>query len=174
MKQPSGTKYTPGELTNKFYPRNNSRTVFKYPTQRKLRINGCVTREVLDNPDCFDSDNKPCLVVMKDGNTTDLTVGRYSGTEAYVCDELGIESIELAIYNYEKESGDFAAKGDSGSLVFDGLGRMVGIIHSGIVRDSTLVAFATPAWFVVQKLKTKYPHADLKRQVFKGSEDTHN
>ena len=83
-----------------------------------------MTRELLANPDCFDSNNEPCLVVMKDGNTTDLTVGRYySGTEAYLCDELGVESIELAIYSYDKESGPFTAKGESGSLIFDSLGK---------------------------------------------------
>jgi hypothetical protein len=48
------------------------------------------------------------------GNTTDLTVGRYSGLEAYLSDDLGVESIELAIYNYDKRSGPFSTKGDSG------------------------------------------------------------
>jgi hypothetical protein len=49
---------------------------------------------------------------MKDGNTTDLTVGRYAGLEAYLSDDLGVESIELAIYNYDKQSGPFSDKGD--------------------------------------------------------------
>ena len=86
---------------------------------------------------------------MKDGNTTDLTVGwYYSGTEAYLCDELGVESIELAIYSYDKEPSPFSAKGDSGSLIFDSLGKMVGILHSGMPRGtSSHVTSATPAWY---------------------------
>jgi len=81
---------------------------------------------------------------MKDGNTTDLTVGRYAGLEAYLCDDLGVESIELAIYNYDKQSGPFSAKGDSGSLIFDGEGHMVGILHSGMPKGgSNHVTYAT-------------------------------
>ncbi|KAF9075531.1 hypothetical protein BDP27DRAFT_1380708 [Rhodocollybia butyracea] len=159
-----GTKFTVGELIDKFYARNKTRTTFKYPYQGLLRINGCVTRELLANPDCLDSNNQPCLIVMKDGNTTDLTVGRYSGTEAYLCDERGVESIELAIYNYDKDSGSFSAKGDSGSLIFDGLGKMVGILHSGMPKGtSNHVTFATPAWYAIEQLKVKYPYADLNR-----------
>ena len=147
-----------------FYPLNNSMPVFKFPPNRQLRITGWVTRERLAKPDCFDSNSKRCLIVMKDGNTTDLTVGRYAGLEAYLCDELGKESTELAIYNYNKQSGDFAAKGDSGSLIFDGKGNMVGILHSGTPKGaSNHVTYATPAYWVVEKIKAKYPYADFFR-----------
>ncbi|EKM48129.1 uncharacterized protein PHACADRAFT_189249 [Phanerochaete carnosa HHB-10118-sp] len=92
-----GSKFTPRQLTDVFYPQSGGRTVFKFPANRQLRINGCVTLELLAVPDCFDSNGKPCLIVMKDGNTTDLTVGRYAGLEAYLCNSIGVESIELAI-----------------------------------------------------------------------------
>ena len=141
--------------------------MFKFPTNRQLRINGWVPRELLANPHGFDGNGEPCLIVMKYGNTTDLTVGRYTGLEAYLCDELGQESTELAIYNYDRESGPFSAKGDSGSLIFDGLGRMVGILHSGMLRGATShVTFATPAWWAIEKLKARYPFADFNRQSF--------
>ncbi|KAH9072823.1 hypothetical protein EDB83DRAFT_2568400 [Lactarius deliciosus] len=118
-----GDKFTSRQLTNMFYPQSAGRMVFKFPMNRQLRINGCVMREMLAVPDCFDSNGEPCLIVMKDGNTTDLTVGRYAGLEAYLCDDLGVESIELAIYNYDRQSGPFSANGDSGSLIFDGKGH---------------------------------------------------
>jgi len=141
--------------------------VFKSPINRQFRINGWVPRELLINPNSFDSHGEPCLIVMKYGNTTDLTVGRYAGPEAYLRDEFGQESTELAIYNYDRESGPFAAKGDSGSLIFDGMGRMVGILHSGMPRGLTShVTFATPAWWAVEKLKDRYPHADFNCQRF--------
>lgn len=95
---------------------------------------------------------------------TDVTVGKYAGLEAYVVDDLGQESIELAIYNYDKQSGDFSAKGDSGSLIVDGLGNMVGILHSGMPKGtSSHVTFATPAWWAVEKIQEHYPHADFYR-----------
>jgi hypothetical protein len=121
--------------------------VFKFPTNRQLRINGWVTRKLLANPDTFDSNGEPCIVVMKDGNTSDLTVGRYAGLETYTCDKLGVESVELAIYNYDKQSGPFSAKGDTGSLVFDGQGRVVGILRSGTVKSgNNHVTYGLPAW----------------------------
>lgn len=106
-------------------------------------------------------------MVMKNGNTTDLTIGRCAGLEAYLCDVHGVESIELAIYNHDQRSGSFSDKGDSGSLVFDGQGRMVGIIHSGMPRGgSNHVTFATPAWWAIEQLKKQYPHADFDRTAF--------
>ncbi|KZT09279.1 uncharacterized protein LAESUDRAFT_748449 [Laetiporus sulphureus 93-53] len=162
-----GSKFTPRQLTDMFYPQSGSRTTFKFPTNRQLRIRGCVTRDFLAVPDCFDSNGVPCLIVMKDGNTTDLTVGRYAGLEAYLCDDLGVESIELAIHNYDKQSGPFRAKGDSGSLIFDGEGHMVGILHSGMPKGgSNHVTYATPAWWAIEQLKLKYPHADSDRIAF--------
>jgi hypothetical protein len=48
-----------------FYPQSGGRMTFKFPTNRQLRINGCVTRELLAVLDCFDSNGEPCLIVMK-------------------------------------------------------------------------------------------------------------
>ena len=62
----------------------------------------------MNNSDSFDRNGETCIVIVKDGNTTDLTVGRYAGPKAYICDELGIELKELAIYNYDKQSGPFS------------------------------------------------------------------
>ena len=41
--------------------------------------------------------------------------------DAYTCTEFGLESREVVVYN-GKGSGDFSAKGDSGSLIFTGDG----------------------------------------------------
>ena len=150
-----------------FCPQSGGRITFKFPTNRQLRIKGCVSREHLAAPDCLDSNGEPCLVVMKDGNTTDLTVGRYAGLEAYLCDGLGVESVELAVYNYDRQSGSFSDKGDSGSLIFDGEGQMVGIVHSGMPKgESNHVTYATPAWWAIEQLRLKYPYADFDRVAF--------
>ncbi|KAJ6463332.1 hypothetical protein C8R45DRAFT_1220189 [Mycena sanguinolenta] len=145
-----GSKFTRPQLTAMFYPQSSGRTTFKYPPNRQLRINGCLSRELLATPDCYDDRGEPCLIVMKDGSTTDLTVGR-----------------PLAIYNYDKRSGTFAAHGDSGSLIFDGEGHMAGILHSGMPRGiSDHVTFATPAWWALEQIKIKYPFADFNRTKF--------
>ena len=139
----------------------------KFPSHHQLRIGGAVPRESLASPDCLDENGYPVYIVGKDGNTTDFTVGRYAGLEAYLCDKLGQESIEAAVYNYSKTSGNFSAKGDSGSLIFTGSGQMLAILHSGMPRGfSSHVTFGTPAFWAIQQLKTKYKYADFVREAF--------
>ncbi|KAK7453937.1 hypothetical protein VKT23_011449 [Stygiomarasmius scandens] len=162
-----GVKFTPQQFMDMFSLQSDGSTVLKLPTNYQLRIKGWLTRELLAKPNCFDSNGEPCLTVMKDGNTTDLTVGRYAGLEAYICDEFGVESVELAFYNYNMQSGLFSAKGDSGSLIFDGMGRMVAILHSGMRKsESNHVTYATPAWWAIEQLKLRYPYADFNREAF--------
>ena len=163
----SGSKIEPHKLNKMFWPNDSNPTGMKFPSDRQLKIRGVVTRELLANPDCYDDSGNAMYVVAKDGNTTDLTVGRYTGLEAYLCDEFGKESIEVAIYNYSKTSGNFSAKGDSGSLIFTGDGRMLAVLHSGMPRGlSSHVTFGTPAWWVVDQLMLKYKYADFNREAF--------
>ncbi|PIL26642.1 hypothetical protein GSI_11267 [Ganoderma sinense ZZ0214-1] len=164
-----GKKYTPDKLIDKFYPdREGYTTAFEFPPFGQLRISGVLTREDLAAPDTCDSAGAPCIVVMKDGNASDLTVGRCAGLEAYTCDASGtVEAVEIAIFNYGPLSGSFSERGDSGALVFDGRGRMVGIVHSGLASaGNNHVTYATPAWWVVEQLKQEYPHADFDRDHF--------
>lgn len=87
------------------YPRSNSRKAFKYPEGRQLRINGIVSKELLANPDLLDDNDQPCLIDVKDGNTTEFTVGRATVMDSFVRDDdTEEESVELAIYNYDKRS----------------------------------------------------------------------
>ena len=150
-----------------FWPNHSNRSGIKFPSNRLLRIQGVVTRELLATPDCYDEKGYPVYIVGKNGNTTDFTVGRYSGLEAYLCDEFGRESIEVAIYNYSNTSGNFSAKGDSGSLIFTGDGHMLAILHSGMPKGlSSHVTYGTPAWWAIEQLKVHYPHADFNRTTF--------
>ncbi|KEP47577.1 hypothetical protein V565_150820 [Rhizoctonia solani 123E] len=160
-----GNKFTLHELNKMFWPDDSNRSGIC----RLLRIQGVVTREHLATPDCHDKHGDPTYIVGKDGNTTGFTVGRYSGLEAYLCDASGRESTEVAIYNYSKTSGnfEFADNGDSGSLIFTGDGRMLAILHSGMLKGSSShVTFGTPAWWAIEQLKVRYPHADFNCTTF--------
>ncbi|KAK0192612.1 hypothetical protein F5146DRAFT_1040678 [Armillaria mellea] len=129
-----GSKYDPQDLTDMFCPLGGGPTTFKFPDERKLRIEGCATKEDLAHPAEFNSEGQRCLMVGKDGNTTDLTVGRYAGLVSFTQNQVGIESVELGIYNSgDKTAQVFSAKGDSGSLVWH---MMNG--KARIVANSTL------------------------------------
>lgn len=150
-----------------FYPVAGGATTFKYPDDGKLRIHGCASKEDLAVPAEFDSEGQRCLMVGKDGNTTDLTVGRYAGLESFAQNSVGVESIELAIYNagHNKANETFSAKGDSGSLIWhmrDGKAYIVGQLHSGHNKGGSTnnhVTYCTPGWWLLEQIKKKYKHA---------------
>ena len=100
----SGTTSIPSQLKTLLHPRKDISTPFKCPSNRLLKIKDLVSREKLANPDSLDSEGQPCIVVTKDGCTTDLTVGRCARLESFVCDDNGARSVELAVYNYDKRS----------------------------------------------------------------------
>ncbi|KAF8881065.1 hypothetical protein CPB84DRAFT_1873641, partial [Gymnopilus junonius] len=153
------------------HPRIDSIPVIKFPSDGLLRIKGCVTKEQLANPELLDINGYPCLVVLKDGCASDLTFGRYAGLESFVCDENGVRSVELAFYNYDEQSRPFSSKGDSGSLIVNGKGEMVGLLRSGMSRAltgsmSTYVTYATPAWRLREWIMEIYPNADFTRKTW--------
>ncbi|KAG6870025.1 hypothetical protein C0992_001228 [Termitomyces sp. T32_za158] len=109
-------------------------------------------------------------MVGKDGNTTDLTVGRYAGLESFTLNALGVESKELAIYNSGYNVIDaFSAKGDSGSLVWhikDSQAQIVGQLHSAQNKGgstSNHISYCTPGWYLLAEIKKKYKYADFYR-----------
>ncbi|KAJ3862325.1 hypothetical protein EV359DRAFT_83452 [Lentinula novae-zelandiae] len=168
-----GSKYSPYGLTHMFNPPGGGSTTFEFPYDRKLRIEGCATKEDLSHPAEFDSEGQHCLMVGKNGNTTDLTIGRYAGLVSFTRNQAGIESIELGIYN----SGDrfaepFSAKGDSGSLVWhstNGKARIVGQIHSGQNKGgstSNHVTYCTPGWYLLGQIQKRFKYADFYRTTW--------
>ena len=147
-------------------PEDDDDSPWQYPINRQLKINGIITREQLTDSE-LDSEDQFDLIVLKHGSATYLTVGRFAGLESFLCDEHGVESVELAIFNYDHTSGSFSGRGDSGSLIVDSQGRMVGLLHSRRSKSggcsSAHATYATPAWWVIDRIKEKYPHADFHR-----------
>jgi len=68
--------------------------------------------------------------------------------------------MELAIYPYGNKDGAFSASGDSGLIIADGKGRIVG--HLTGQADSTDVTYATPFyWLLDERIKEHLPNAYL-------------
>ncbi|QRV97299.1 transmembrane protein [Ceratobasidium sp. AG-Ba] len=142
-----GNRFNSCQLNTMFYPGKTNPDGIKFNSSGLLAIRGVVEHKQMVTPRGVDENGVPVFIVGKDGNSTDFTVGRYSGLEAHLCDLSGKRSVEVAVYNYDKQSGNFSAKGDSGSLIFTGDGRMLAILHSGMGKGfSSHVSFSTPAW----------------------------
>ena len=103
---------------------------------------GCATKEDSANPTEYDREGERCFIVGKDGNTTDLTIGRYAGLVSFTLNDVGVSSVELGIYNSGFKNAEvFSAKGNSGSIVWhtkDGKAFIVGQLHSG---ENNLISF---------------------------------
>jgi hypothetical protein len=94
------------------YPRDDGQTTFKYPDDRLLRLRDLITEERMREPDMLDHDNEACLLIIKNGNTTNVTIGRATGIFSFIRDdETSDESMdsEWAIFNYDHKSGMFSA-----------------------------------------------------------------
>jgi hypothetical protein len=126
----------------------NSRN-FTWPGNRLLKLFGTILKEEMRNPQMLDQDSEACITVLKRGRTTDLTVGKattfVSYTRKYFSERDTAVSKEWAVIPLDKEFGPFSAKGDSGSIVVDGLGRI-----AGILTDSSDVTYVTPIEFIME------------------------
>ena len=145
------------------YPRYDGKTTFKYPDNRLLPLHSTITEERMCEPDMLDHDNEACLLVIKNGNATGITIGRASGIFSFVLDDdIAQESMEWAIYNIDNKSGVFSAPGDSGSIIVDGLGRIGGLLTGGTGKTETSdVTYATPMWWLWPCIKQHFPNAHL-------------
>ncbi|TFK47626.1 hypothetical protein OE88DRAFT_1714482 [Heliocybe sulcata] len=156
-----GNQYSARELEDHFWPIATIREGRTIPSKLQLPICKALPRHLV-NPDTEDKNGEPLYIVAKYGNTSKLTLGRYSGMEAYICTAGGLESREVVVYNYSKTSGDFSDYGDSGSLIFTGSGDALAILHSGMPRGMhNHVTYGTPIWWVIKQILEKYPFADF-------------
>ncbi|KAJ7457634.1 hypothetical protein B0H11DRAFT_2160733 [Mycena galericulata] len=144
-------------LTSKMYPGVENSPSFEYPQDGLFALNGTIPDEEMREPRARDQSGEPCMMVIKRGKTTGLTVGRandiMSYTRVYVDGGKGETSKEWAILPFDSDSGPFSKPGDSGSVIADGLGRMGGLLAggSGLV-EAFDITYATPIDFLVKRM----------------------
>ena len=164
-----GTKYSPDVLMKMMYPNPKNGHSFTHPDDRLLWLFGSIPMKDMRHPPDIDQDDEACLMVVKDGNTTGLTIGRANGVRSlqrnYKDGPTGY-SLEWTIVSYDTMSGPFSRPGDSGAVVADGRGRIGGIITGGSgVTDENDVTYATSIHFLMKRIKTKFPRAHLHPEL---------
>ncbi len=141
-----------------------------YPAGRLLKLQDIIQEDQMRNPDMVDNNNKPCLLVIKNGSTSGVTIGRATGifsyTRRYFEDAAPQRSKEWAILPYDKHTHTFSEAGDSGSIVVDGHGRIGGLLTGGcgmpIGGVTTDVTYVTPFFWLWPRIKSNgFPEADL-------------
>lgn len=150
------------------YPDSKARTSFKYPHRQKglFQIQGVVEEDEIRHPTMLDANGEECIIIIKKGKSTGVTIGRCTGIESFVREygdySLCSTPMEAAAYSYSHEDGAFSAPGDSGSVVVDGKGRIVGLITVGSgPTDATDVTYLSPFYWVLERIKAAFPNAHL-------------
>jgi hypothetical protein len=145
-----------------------------YMLDSLLRVKGILKEEEIRHPTSLDANGEKCLIVIKNGRSSGVTIGRGTGIESFirVYDDSGIKSTSMAIaiypysYEYSYDECIFSAPGDSGSIVVDGLGRIVGMITGGSgSTERTDVTYVTPYFWIEEQIKKAFPNSHLYRGV---------
>ena len=131
-----GTGIKPAEFKERCFTHGGANWSFTYPEDRLLPLAGTISDHLMRNPDMRDSDDEPCLLVVKSDNTTGTTLGRANGVFSVVrkCSlhaPVDQTSMEWAILPYCSKSDAFSAPGDSGSIIADISGRIGGMLTGG-------------------------------------------
>jgi hypothetical protein len=116
-----------------------------------------------------DHDNDPVIMVLKNGNTSKLTVGRLNTIRAFVREYFdgvaGEMSKETSVLPHNSKSGLFSVCGDSGSAVADARGRNCGILTGG--DGATYVSDFTSINSLVKRLA----EFSIKANIFPSPTD---
>ena len=163
-----GTKYDKGKLMDTLNPRPECKHRFEFPEDLLMELRGVVKPSELRAPKMLDENGEECLLVLKKGRTTGLTLGRINeGTSMrHVCfpDGTKLTNMEFGVLTLDNK-GPFSDKGDSGAVIFDKTGRMVGLLAAGEgPTDSTDFTFFTPIYYLLKHLKTMGFHLNLEEE----------
>ncbi|KAF9071742.1 hypothetical protein BDP27DRAFT_1382371 [Rhodocollybia butyracea] len=164
-----GTKYTSQQLRRMFNPIPGPDS-FKVTQDGKLRIEGWSTLDQLAVPEDIDNTNQRCVMVAKDGNATDLTIGRYAGLVSFTENDFGVTSIEIGIYNSGPKTAEpFSEKSALVWHVIKGKAFIVGQLHSGQNKGGSTtqhVTYCTPGEKLLENIRAKFPHPDFFRTAW--------
>ncbi|KAI6100522.1 hypothetical protein F5141DRAFT_1009288, partial [Pisolithus sp. B1] len=157
------------------FPRPEDQVDYKYPEDGLLQAFGVVQADEIHNPKHLDANGEHCLLVVKNGLTTGTTTGRVMGMESFthVYDEYGIEgtSMEIAVLPCGSMNGPFSAPGDSGSIVLDRNGRILGMVTGGAgTAYRNDVTYLTPYWWIEEEIKKHFPNSFLYEVIKKAVE----
>jgi hypothetical protein len=148
------------------YPRNDAQSEFDYPEDRLFTLGAVLSAAKIREPNSQDHNGGPVRLVIKRGLTTRTTIGRLTGFKSHErrYSTLGyLDSVEVAIYPYDNDSGPFSRDGDSGALIVGSLAEFVALLTGGTgPTDSSDTTYGTPMyWLWNDVVKPQFPGANL-------------
>ena len=144
-----GTDLAPSQFTRMMYPNPTTPTGFQWPPNRQLKLYGKISDKEMSKPEYLDEDGEACIMVLKRGRTTGLTVGRANqllSLTRYAWDGITERTHkEWCIIPRNSEESAFSAGGDSGSIIVDAKGHIGGLLTAGTgLQHGTDITYAIP------------------------------
>ncbi|KAG5634416.1 hypothetical protein H0H81_002073, partial [Sphagnurus paluster] len=157
-----GTKIPLGDFMLMMHPRDDATTRFIYPANRLLPLRGVISEDLMRNPDVLDEDGEASLFVVKNDNTTGVTIGRATGSFSY-----GREYFGNNTHRTSKEWAILPYDGKSGSIIVDGRGQIGGLLTGGAGKTESLdITYATPFFWLFPRIKANgFPNAHLDPEI---------
>ena len=161
-----GTEIEPAKLVSFLCPRYDAPSRFDYPENRLYPLQTILAAAQIRKPNSQDMKDYPTRFVIKRGATTKTTVGRLNGFESRKRSYglLGnFDSIEAAVYPYDKVLSPFSEGGDSGSAIVGANNDFVALLTGGSgSTESSDVTYGTPIeWLWNNIIKVEFPDAVL-------------
>jgi hypothetical protein len=148
------------------FPHPGDQGDYKYPADGLLQACGVIQPDEIRNPEQLDANGEECLLVVKHGLATGTTIGRVTGMESFTrtFNEYGIKetSMEIGVLPYGNGNRPFSTPGDSGSIVLDRKGRILGMVNGGAgSTDEIDITYLTPYSFIEKDIKKYFPKSFL-------------
>jgi len=144
------------------WPRPADSAGSRYPVDSLLQASDIVQEDELRNPQHLDVHNQKCLLVVKNGATTATTLGRVNGLESFIrhYPPYGINetSAEIAVLACDGGRASFSEPGDSGSIVLDRTGGIVGVLTG---CGGPTISYLIPYFEIHAQLTAKFPGIHL-------------
>jgi hypothetical protein len=138
---------------------------YHVPDDLLLQLQDYVCEDELHDPQNYDIHNAKTLLAVKNGCTTGTTFGRVNGLESitreYRDHGLKVDALEILVLEYDTKTGKtdrFSDDGDSGAMVVDRLGRLIGPITGG---DGTGKTYITSYYKLKMQIEAAFKECHL-------------
>jgi hypothetical protein len=159
----------PTDFRNGLFPEPSDPANYSYPVDGLLQVKGVVPESELRNPQNIDVHGTKSLLCLKNGRSANTTFGRVNGFESLVrtYDRNGVchDSLEVLVLGFDPKTHkhtEFSEPGDSGAVVVDRDGRIIGILTGGSgPTDRMDKSYIIPYYWLEPLIKKKFPDSFL-------------
>ena len=148
------------------FPQPHDTADLHVPADLLLQLQDHVPEDEMRDPQNYDVYNAKTLLAVKTGRTTGTTFGSVNGFESVTREHPGrkVDAVEVLVLGYDTtetaKNDRFSDEGDSGAMVVDRRGRLVGPVTGGGGTDRSK-SYITPYHRLKRQIEGQFGEAHL-------------